>query len=189
MDTVRAFYPRRRSPMGQVSVPVILVNEHDPTRELRFDAVVDTGAFGLILPTAWKERLGPLPHTATVKVETADQRVLTAEVCGPVRIQIDGFRAIDGQVVFMDMTPSRGSYEPLVGYPVLELAGAVVDMVTHRLVARRTFDLKQARTAAGDGLVATAVRSTRGYWLGSWSGEAAGASNSSDGGTRSSSSP
>jgi len=40
MDTVRAFYPRRRDAMGQVSVPVpvILVNGLDPTKELRFDA-------------------------------------------------------------------------------------------------------------------------------------------------------
>jgi len=53
-----------------------------------------------------------------------------------VRIQIDGFRAIDGEVMFIGMTPRRDSYEPLVGYPVLELARAVVDMVTHRLVAR-----------------------------------------------------
>ena len=134
--------------MGQVSVPVVLVNGEDPTKELRFDALVDTGAFGLILPRAWKERLGPLPHAAPVEVETADQRVLPAEVCGPVRIQVDGFRAIDGEVVFMDMAPARGGYEPLVGYTVLELAGAVVDMVTHRLVARRTFDLKRGSARA-----------------------------------------
>jgi predicted aspartyl protease len=133
--------------MGQVKVPVTLVNGSDSTRELRFDAIVDTGAFGLILPAAWKERVGPLPHTAVVEVETADQRIVTAEVCGPVRIRVDGFRTIDGEVVFMDVEPTRGSYEPLVGYTVLELAGAVVDMVTHRLVARRTFDVKPARAA------------------------------------------
>ena len=44
MDTVRAIYPRRRNAMGQVSVPVVLVNGDDPTQELRFDALVDTGA-------------------------------------------------------------------------------------------------------------------------------------------------
>jgi hypothetical protein len=33
-------------------------------------------------------------------------------------------------------------YEPLVGYTVLELAGAVVDRVSHRLVARKYYDLK-----------------------------------------------
>ena len=127
-----------------MSVPVVVVNGHDPTKELRFDGVVDTGAFGLMLPRAWKERLGPLPNAAPVEVETADQRVVAAEVCGPVRIHIDGFRAIDGEVVFMDMEPRRGGYEPLVGYTVLELPGAVIDMVTHRLVARRTFDAKRA---------------------------------------------
>lgn len=92
--------------MGQVKVPVTPVNGSNPARELRFDAIVETGAFGLILPTVWKERVGPLPHAAVVEVETADQRILTAEVCGPVRIRVDGFGAIDGEVVFMDMEPS-----------------------------------------------------------------------------------
>jgi predicted aspartyl protease len=137
-------------------VPVTLTNSSDPARALRFDALVDTGAFGLVLPVAWKERVGLLPHAAPVEVETADQRIVTAEICGPVRIQIDGFRVIDGEVVFMDMAPTGRGYEPLVGYTVLELAGAVVDMVTHRLVARRTFDLKRVPPARSPGVHATA---------------------------------
>ena len=29
-----------------------------------------------------------------VDLETADQRIVTAEICGPVWIQIDGFRLV-----------------------------------------------------------------------------------------------
>jgi hypothetical protein len=46
-------------------------------------------------------------------------------------------------VVFVDTHPGGRGYEPLVGYTVLELSGAVVDMVTHRVVARKYFDLKR----------------------------------------------
>jgi predicted aspartyl protease len=144
MSTLRAFYPRREARVGQVVVPVTVTNVLDPARQLVFDALVDTGAFGLVLPVAWKERLGSLPDSTTVEIETADQRIVSAEVCGPVRIQVAGFRTISGEVVFMEMQLGVRGYEPLVGYTVLELAGVVVDMVTHRLVARKYFDVKAA---------------------------------------------
>lgn len=144
MGTVRTFYPRLESLVGEVIVPVTVANVIHPAKEIAFDAMVDTGAFGLVLPLAWKERLGPLTDVATVELETADQRIVTAEVCGPVRIQLAGFRTIVGEAVFVDMRPARKGYEPLVGYTVLELAGAVVDMVSHRLVARKYYDMKTA---------------------------------------------
>ena len=37
-----------------------------------------------------------------------------------------------------------GDIEPLIGYLTLESAGVVVDMVGHRLVALKVFDLKSA---------------------------------------------
>jgi predicted aspartyl protease len=130
--------------MGRVIVQVAVSNLFDPARTISFDGVVDTGAFGLVLPAAWKERLGPFQNASTVEVETADQRIVTAEVCGGATIQVDGFRKITGEVVFMEMEPTAHGYEPLVGYTLLELAGVVVDMVTHRLVARKYFDAKTA---------------------------------------------
>jgi predicted aspartyl protease len=110
MGTLRPFYPRRQFHVGRVIVPVAVANVLDPTKELRFDAMVDTGAFGLVLPAAWKESLGPLSDVAIVEIE------------------------------------------PLVGYTVLELAGAVVDMVTHRLVARKYFDVKVAAATVDERL-------------------------------------
>jgi hypothetical protein len=40
------------------------------------------------------------------------------------------------------MHPEDGVYEPLVGYIVLELSQAAVDMLGHRLVHVKRFDLK-----------------------------------------------
>jgi predicted aspartyl protease len=134
--------------MGQVMVPVTVTNVLDPTRELFFTGMVDTGAFGLVLPLAWRERLGALPVHTTVELETADQRVVTADLCAPVMIQVAGFRPVTGEVAFIDMQESPRGYEPLVGYTVLELAGVVVDLVTHRLIARKYYDLKAVRAAS-----------------------------------------
>src|SRR5438876_1062823 len=90
MDSVRPFIPRRQPRMGEVVVEVTVTNGGDPARKKRFDGVVDTGATGLILPLAWKEDLGELETLAMVDLETADQRIVTAEICGPVWIWIDG---------------------------------------------------------------------------------------------------
>ena len=40
------------------------------------------------------------------------------------------------------MTPDNGSYEPLIGYVVLEQSQAAVDMLGHRLVHVKRMDLK-----------------------------------------------
>ena len=146
MTQVRDFFPRREAPrVGTIHVEVTVANVIEPTKSLTFRALVDTGAYGLTLPRAWQDPLGSFPDVQLVELETADQRVITAEVRGPVRIQIDGFRPFDGEVLFVDMEPgSRGQYEPLVGYTALEMAGAVIDMVTHRLVRRRYYYMKVA---------------------------------------------
>ena len=137
--------------MGKIVVPVAVSSVTDPTRSITFDAMVDTGAFGLILPSAWKEALGPLPEPVAVEIETADQRVVPANVCGPVRIQVGEFRRVFGEVIFIDMQPGVHGYEPLVGYTILELCGIVIDMVSHQLVARQYFDVKRTSPRAGAG--------------------------------------
>jgi len=86
---------------------------------LRCDALVDTGASHMVLPSAWKARLGHLESTRTIELETATQAIV-GEVCGPVRIQILGSPAIYNEVSFVEMTPEDGEYEPLIGYLVLE---------------------------------------------------------------------
>jgi hypothetical protein len=64
-------------------------------------------------------------------------------VCGPVRIEIEGFRTIYSEVLFIDMRPTDGVYEPVLGYLPLEQSQAAVDMVGHRLVHARRVDLKR----------------------------------------------
>ena len=94
-----------------------------------------TGTAGLVLPTAWRSRLGPPPTVRTVEMETADHRVVTGEVCGPVRIQIEGFDTIFNEVTF-------GEDEPLLGYIILEQSRAAVDPIGQRLVRVKYYDLK-----------------------------------------------
>jgi len=81
---------------------------------------------------------------------THQMTFVVGEACSSVWIQIAGFRPIPDEVVFMDMKPGpRGAYEPLLGYTVLERSGLVIDMVTHRLVARKYFNAKLVAHAAG----------------------------------------
>jgi predicted aspartyl protease len=128
--------------VGRIVASVTIENAADLSQVLRCEALVDTGASHLVLPSAWKERLGKFDGGAKIEVETATQETVTAEVCGPVRIQIEGFRAIYNEVAFVDMKPNRGEYEPLIGYIVLEQSLAGVDRISHRLVHLKHFDLK-----------------------------------------------
>ncbi len=96
----------------------------------------------MVLPKAWKERLGQLESTRTIRIETAIQEVLTGEVYGPVRIRIEGFRPIYNEVAFVDTKPANGEFEPLIGYIVLEQSLARVDLLGHRLVPIKHMDLK-----------------------------------------------
>jgi hypothetical protein len=59
-----------------------------------------------------------------------------------VRIQIEGFEPVFSEVVFVEMQPENGEYEPLVGYIVLEQSQAAVDMLGHRLIRVKRLDLK-----------------------------------------------
>lgn len=128
--------------MGRIITRVSVSNPADPSKRVRCAALVDTGSAGLVLPRAWKSRFGSLPLAATVQMETADQRVVEGEICGPVTIQIEGFRPVSGEVTFLEMLPKNGDYEPLLGYIVLEQSQAAVDMARDRLVPVKYVDLK-----------------------------------------------
>ncbi len=110
--------------------------------KIRCDALVDTGASHMVLPSAWRDRLAGLEEVRRVELELATQTSVEGVVCGPVRIQLEGFEPVFSEVVFVDMTPDNGEYEPLVGYIILEQSQAAVDMLGHRLVHVRRLDLK-----------------------------------------------
>ena len=128
--------------MGRISASVKIENLSDSDKNIRCDALVDTGAGYMILPSAWRERLGDLEEIETIDLETATQDVVQGIICGPVRIQVEGFRPIYNEVLFVDMKPETGIYEPLIGYIVLEQCRAAVDMMGHRLVHVKRMDLK-----------------------------------------------
>lgn len=128
--------------MGRIVASVKIENLAEPDAKIRCDALVDTGASYMVLPSAWRDRLGELEEVATVSLETATQHAVEGTICGPVRIQIEGFRPIYNEVLFVDMSPDSGEYEPLIGYIILEQSQAAVDMLGHRLVAVKRMDLK-----------------------------------------------
>lgn len=78
-----------------------------------------------------------------VELQTATQQVVEGTVCGPVKIKVEGFRSVYNEVLFLDMEPDSGEYEPLLGYIVLEQCGAAVDMIGHRLIPVKYMDLKR----------------------------------------------
>ena len=133
--------------MGRIVASVTIANIADPTVSVRIDALVDTGASHMVLPSAWRERLGDLQEIRTVDMETAAQRTEKASVCGPVRLQVEGFDPIFTEVIFLDMEPDHGEYEPLLGYIPLEQSQIAVDLLGHRLVFVKRLDLKRLRLA------------------------------------------
>ena len=121
--------------MGRILTQVRLSNALDPTAVLHFDGLVDTGAAQMVLPMAWKDRMGKMELIREVDVEIGNQDTVKAEVYGPVRAKIGEFSAIFCDVMFIEMKPNHeGDYEPLVGYTVLEVAGIAVDMLRHKLL-------------------------------------------------------
>ena len=128
--------------MGRIVSSVKIENLADPAKALRCDALVDTGASYMILPSAWRDRLGDLEEIETLELQTSTQEPIRGSICGPVRIQIEGFRPIYNEVVFVEMEEADGMYEPLLGYIILEQCQAAVDMVGHRLVRVAQMDLK-----------------------------------------------
>lgn len=128
--------------MGRIVCQVAVENLTNGRERLKLSALVDTSASLLTLPKAWKEKLGDLQTIGDVQLETAAQTTISGEICGPVKIQIEGFQPVFGEVLFIEMEPEDGIYEPLVGYIVLESSQASVDMIGHRLVPVKHLDLK-----------------------------------------------
>jgi len=62
------------------------------------------------------------------------------EACAPVEIEIEGFRPVVNEAVFVEAENENG--EPLLGYVILEQAQAAVDVLGNRLVPVRYIDMK-----------------------------------------------
>lgn len=114
--------------MGRITASVKIENPSDPNAKIRCDALVETGSSFMVLPSAWRDRLGNLDNIGKIELETATQETVEGEICCPVRIQIEGFRAVYNEILFVEMKPENGEYEPLIGYLILEQCQAAVDM-------------------------------------------------------------
>lgn len=128
--------------MGRIVANVSISNLLEPGRKIECDALVDTGAAYMVLPKAWQSRLGKLTVIREIDCETSTQDLVRAPVCGPVEIRVEGFAPVYGEILFLDMHPKEGTYEPLLGYIVLEQCQAAVDMLGLRLVHAKKTDLK-----------------------------------------------
>lgn len=128
--------------MGRIVASVKLTNLLDIDKNYRCDALVDTGASHMVLPNAWRERLGEMEEVRRIRLELANQEIAEGIVCGPVRLQIEGFPPIVTEVIYVEMAETFEDYEPLLGYIPLEQSQAAVDMLGHRLVPVKYLDLK-----------------------------------------------
>ena len=137
--------------MGRIVTTVNIQNLASEGKSKRLDILVDTGASYLTLPLAWKEDFGSFDTEETVDLQTATQEVVQGIVCGPARIQVEGFRTIYNEVLFLDRKSNGGEYEPLLGSIVLEQSGAAVDMIGHRLIPLTYMDLKSGLTSKRSG--------------------------------------
>lgn len=121
--------------MGRVIAQVEIRNGE---REATVSALVDTGASMLVLPIGMKTVLG---ITATDQVECvmADGTTSIAQVAA-VKIRINGAgRWINTEAAFL---AGEETIEPLLGYIPLEQGLLAVDMLGHRLVSAKAYDLK-----------------------------------------------
>ena len=128
--------------MGRIVATIDIQNATGSRFSKKLDALVDTGASYVTLPLVWKEQFGSFGAEELIELQTATQESIEGTVCGPVKITIEGFRAIHSEVLFIDMQPEGGEYEPLLGYIALEQSGVAVDMIGHRLLPVRYMDAK-----------------------------------------------
>ena len=132
--------------MGRIVTQVRVENANAPEHYIEFGAMVDTGAAYLTLPHAWASKLGTFPYIEDVEMVTATGETVEGEMRGPARVRIQGFRPLHTDILFVDMEPEHDNgvdhYEPLLGYTPLEMCGAAVDMLGHRLIPVRYIDLK-----------------------------------------------
>nr|VFJ64449.1 MAG: hypothetical protein BECKDK2373B_GA0170837_11378 [Candidatus Kentron sp. DK] len=135
--------------MGRIISKVTVENVSTPDNTITVNALVDTGASYLTFPLAWKEKLGTFRSQREIELQTATQEIIKGIICGPVEITVEGFRPVYNELLFLEMIPDKGEYEPLLGYIVLEQCGVSVDMSEHRLVPIKYMDAKFGREAKG----------------------------------------
>lgn len=145
--------------MGRIIAQTRVTNLFDETKFVQCGMLVDTGAAALILPAAWKRRLGEFPRSETVELLLANGEAVRGEACAPVEIAIEGFRPVVNEVLFVGSEasakanaaggnagrPRGGSAQRGRAVARLRHFGTSPsggDMLGHRLVPVRYIDMK-----------------------------------------------
>ncbi|MFQ5641086.1 MAG: hypothetical protein ACE5IR_24170 [bacterium] len=71
--------------MGRIVSHVKVTNLFEKKSVITCDSLVDTGTAYMVLPTAWKKRIGKIDTIRHIDCETATQEIIKSEVCGPYR--------------------------------------------------------------------------------------------------------
>jgi clan AA aspartic protease len=116
--------------MGKVMQCIVLTNEVDrvnalgnadtPVRSIEIDALVDTGATMLVLPSDVVDAIGLSRH-GTRRAKLADGSVVQVDVAGPIRLSIVGRDMIAEALVM----PTGST--ALIGQIPLEALDLIVD--------------------------------------------------------------
>ena len=61
--------------MGRIVTSIKITNVLVPECKIRINALVDTGTTYVVLPKAWRDRLGEFESSRKVKLQTAEQDV------------------------------------------------------------------------------------------------------------------
>ena len=85
--------------MGRIVATIDIESLNESGSKMKLYALVDTGVIYLTLPSAWKKRFGKFGSEEIIELQTATQKIVKGTVCGPVRIKIEGFRAIYNEVL------------------------------------------------------------------------------------------
>jgi len=109
---------------------------------IHFTGLIDSGASHVVLPSAWRDKLGEIEEIRRVPLSLANQQTIMGLVCGPVKLTLEGFPPVFSEVIFVDMEKDAGGYEPIIGYILLEQCQAAIDFLGHRVVPVKRLDLK-----------------------------------------------
>ena len=92
--------------MGRVMASVQVENKYGPApmppvRLYCFDALVDTGASHLVLPSAWRDKFGVFAEERDDETEVASQERVKVMLCGPAQVLVEGFSDARTDVLFL----------------------------------------------------------------------------------------
>lgn len=84
----------------RITNSVTIQNYLEPSKVITCVALVDSRVLLMVLPTDYKDKLGKLNTIREMEFDLTNQERIHGEVCGPVRIQLEGFVPTYSEVLF-----------------------------------------------------------------------------------------